>query len=126
MSQVHENDIYYTEVVTHDATALCSFYEKMHGWQFQSMGAAMGNSFVAVLPNGSRCGVREPLNENEKLKPLVRTYVKVPDAEQACKRAEELGAVIALEPTELPGQGKIAIYIIHGIEQGVWVPLEKK
>ena len=35
-------------------------------------------------------------------------------------RAEALGGKLALEPTELPGQGKIAIYLLGGIEQGLW------
>jgi len=35
-------------------------------------------------------------------------------------RVTESGAEIALEPTEIPGQGTIAIYIHGGIQQGLW------
>jgi predicted enzyme related to lactoylglutathione lyase len=33
----------------------------------------------------------------------VRTYLRVSDIEIAVQKAEQLGAEIALEPTELPG-----------------------
>ena len=42
------------------------------------------------------------------------------DIEPAVQAAAQLGATIALEPMEIPGQGKIAIYLYGGIEQGLW------
>jgi hypothetical protein len=36
------------------------------------------------------------------------------------QRAAELGATIALEPIEIPGRGRVAIYFVGGIEQGLW------
>jgi len=50
----------------------------------------------------------------------VRTYLRVTDIETAVQEAGQLGAEIALEPVEIPGQGKIAIYQHGGIEQGLW------
>jgi len=32
----------------------------------------------------------------------------------------ELGAEIALDSMEIPGQGRIAVYCHGGIEQGLW------
>jgi predicted enzyme related to lactoylglutathione lyase len=57
---------------------------------------------------------------HEMEKPLTRTYVRVPDAEAAVKRAEALGAKVGLPPMNIPGHGTIAIYFIGGVEQGVW------
>ena len=70
------------------------------------------------LPDGSLCGIRTPLHEMEK--PTVRVYVRVDDIEATIKRVEGTGAEIALEPVEIPGHGKIAIYVHGGIEQGLW------
>ena len=82
------------------------------------MGAELGNAFVAKLPDGSLCGIRAPMHEQEK--PVVRTYLRVTDIATAVRAAAQLGAKIALEPVEIPGHGKIAIYMYGGIEQGLW------
>ena len=67
--------------------------------------------------SGSR-GIRAPLRDQEK--PIVRTYLRVTDIEKAVEKAALLGGKIALEPVEIPGQGKIAIYRFGGVEQGLW------
>ena len=115
---VPENAVYYVEVVSNDVAGTRALYEKAYGWRFEPMGPEMGNSFVAPLPNGARFGIRAPLRADEA--PIVRTYLRVKDIERAAKAAQELGAKVALEPTELPGQGRIAIYLLGGIEQGLW------
>ncbi|MEO0630653.1 MAG: hydroxylase, partial [Planctomycetota bacterium] len=38
----------------------------------------------------------------------------------AVKEAEAAGATIALPPMELPGEGTCAIYILGGIDHGLW------
>lgn len=57
---VAENTVHYLEIVTPDAAAAVSFYEQLYGWRFQQMGPELGSSYVAELPNGSRCGIRAP------------------------------------------------------------------
>lgn len=115
---VAENTVHYLEIVTPDAAAAVAFYEQLYGWRFQQMGPELGSSYVAELPNGSRCGIRAPMHELEK--PIVRTYVRVADLKQAAARAEQLGAMLALPYMEIPGHGTIAIYIHGGVEQGLW------
>jgi predicted enzyme related to lactoylglutathione lyase len=58
------------------------------------------------------------MHEHEK--PIVRVYVRVKNIDAAVKRAQEQGAIIALEPMEMPGYGRIAIYFHGEIEQGLW------
>lgn len=115
---VPENTIHYLEIVTPDPEAACSLYGTAYGWAFEAKGPEWGNSFVASLPDGSLCGIRSPLHEQET--PTVRTYLRVDDLEAAVRKAEQLGAVIALDSMEIPGQGKIAVYLFGGIEQGLW------
>ena len=50
----------------------------------------------------------------------MRTHIRVADIEDSIERAAKLGATVALGPTEMPGRGMIAIYLVGGIEQGIW------
>ncbi|HEU4642550.1 MAG TPA: hypothetical protein VFS44_08855 [Gemmatimonadaceae bacterium] len=116
---VPEHAVYYMEVVTNDVSGARTLYHQVYGWDFQAMGPELGNSFVAELPDGSRCGIRAPMHEQER--PIVRTYIRVNDIERAARRVEALGGMLALPPMEIPGHGTIAIYIMAGgIEQGLW------
>jgi len=115
---VPESCIHYLEIVTSDPEAARDLYSEAYGWTFSAMEPELGNAFVASLPDGSLCGIRAPMSEHET--PIVRTYLMVADVENAVRDAERLGATIALGPTELPGHGRIAIYMVGGIEQGIW------
>lgn len=115
---VPEHAVYYLEIVTPDIEAASAFYADAYGWSFEPEAPELGNARVATLPDGSLCGIRAPMRATEL--PILRTYLRVADVEAATARAEELGAVIALGPTELPGRGKIAIFLLGGIEQGIW------
>ena len=115
---VAENEIHYLEIVTPDLEAARDLYAKAYGWTFGDSVPELGNAYVASLPNGSRCGIRAPMHDQET--PTVRPYVRVTDIDTAVAEAVELGAELALGATEIPGQGSIAIYIIGGIQQGLW------
>ena len=66
-----------------------------------------------------KIGVRAPMREDEQ--PVVRPYVLVEDIEAAVKAAQAAGAEIAMPSTEIPGgHGKFAIYILGGIQHGLW------
>ena len=115
---VSEHAVYYLEIVTTDVQATSDFYANAYGWQFEPEAPELGHARVATLPDGSLCGIRAPMHDQEK--PLVRTYLRVADIEAAVNQAAQLGGVIALEHMEIPGRGKIAIYFLGGIEQGLW------
>lgn len=115
---VPKHDVHYLEIVAADAEAARDFYSEAYGWNFADAAPELGNAFVAGLPNGSLCGIRTPMHEQEK--PTVRTYLRVDDIKSSVERAEKLGATVALGATELPGRGTIAIYLLGGIEQGIW------
>ena len=115
---VEPGAIHYFEIITDDVAGTCRSYEAVYGWRFEPEDPVLGGARVAQLPDGSLCGVRAPMHDQEE--PIVRNYVRVDDVEQAVAAARDTGAFVALEPTELPGHGTIAIYFIGGIEQGVW------
>ncbi len=49
-----------------------------------------------------------------------RSWRCLTDIRASVEMASKLGAAVALEPVELPGQGMIAIYLHGGIEHGLW------
>ncbi len=115
---VPEHAIHYLEIVTPDAGAVRDFYSQAFGWKFSEATPELGNAYFASMPGGSLCGIRGLLSDHEK--PIVRIYLRVDDIHAATLKAKELGATIALEPTEISGRGDIAIYLLGGIEQGIW------
>jgi len=115
---VPEHGIHYLELVTTEPQVLRDFYSKAYGWEFSEATPELGGAYFAFMSNGSLWAIRGPMRESEA--PVIRTYLRVHDIESAMKDAEELGALIALGPMEIPGRGIIAIYILGGIEQGLW------
>ncbi len=110
--------IHYLEIVTPRVEETCAALAKAHGVTFGEPVAGLGNARTASLGDGGRLGVRAPLREDEA--PVVRPYVLVKDIEAAVKAAEAAGARIAVPPMEIPGQGTFAIYLLGGIDHGLW------
>ena len=114
--------IHYLEIVTPEVDATCAALAAVHGVEFGGPVVELGNARTAMLTGGGRIGVRAPMRETEA--PVVRPYVRVRDIAAAARAAESAGGQIALPPTEIPGQGTIVIYIMGGIEHGLWQPIE--
>lgn len=110
--------IHYLEIVTADFDAVCATYEAAHGVQFGEPDPGLGGARTAGLPDGSLVGVRAPLRDDED--PVVRPYWLVADLERAVAAAEESGGTIAHPPMEIPGHGRFAIYLLGGIDHGLW------
>lgn len=115
---VPDNDVHYLEIVTPDPEATSRFYADAYGWTFGPATPELGSALMAPLPGGGLCGIRAPMSADEQ--PIVRTYLRVADVAAASRRAAELGASVALEPIALGTYGTIAIYMIGGIQQGIW------
>lgn len=110
--------VQYLEIVTPSVNETCEALAAAHGVVFSEPIAALGNARTANLKDGGRIGVRAPMRATEA--PVVRPYVLVDDIEQAVKAAEAAGATVALPPMNIPGQGTFSIYILGGIEHGLW------
>ncbi len=111
--------VQYLEIVTPLVNETCDALAHAHGVVFSEPIAEFGNARTADLEDGGRIGVRAPMRDTEE--PVVRPYVLVDDIEAAVKAAEAAGAKVALPPMEIPGgQGTFSIYILGGIEHGLW------
>ncbi|MEM7661413.1 MAG: hydroxylase [Pseudomonadota bacterium] len=110
--------IYYLEIVTPKVDETCAALATQHGVSFSAPEAMLGNARIAALEGGGRVSVRAPMRDDEE--PVVRPYMLVDDIEAASAIAEANGAEFAMRATEIPGQGKFAIYILGGIQHGLW------
>lgn len=110
--------VHYLEIVTPDVDAVCRAYSQSHGVTFSEPEAGLGNARTGALLDGGKIGVRAPMHETEE--PVVRPYLLVDDIEGAIDAAVKNGGEIAHPPMELPGHGTFAIFILGGIQHGVW------
>ncbi len=110
--------VQYLEIVTPQVNETCAALARAHGVVFGEAVAALGNARTAKLKDGGRIGVRAPMRATEQ--PVVRPYILVDDIEAAVKAAKAAGAEIALPPMEIPDHGTFSIYILGGIEHGLW------
>ncbi len=110
--------VQYLEIVTPMVEETCDVLAGAHGVEFGDPIPEFGNARTASLSSGGRIGVRAPLRADEE--PVVRPYVLVDDIEAAVEAAKAVGAEIAIPPMEIPGQGRFAIYLLGGIDHGLW------
>lgn len=110
--------VHYLEIVSSSVDQTCEALEEAHGVEFGEPVPELGNARTADLDQGGRLGVRAPMRDDEK--PVVRPYLLVEDIEAAVKAAERAGGIIAMPPTKIPGQGTFSIYLLGGIEHGLW------
>ena len=108
----------FLEIVTPELEATITTLEAVHGVTFGEAVPELGNARTAALRDGGVVSVRAPMRSTET--PVVRPYVLTDDIDAAVKAAKGRGAEIAIGPMEIPGQGRFAIYILGGIEHGLW------
>ncbi len=108
----------YLEFVTPDVDATCHALEELRGVNFGDPIPEFGFARTAELASGGLIGVRAPMRATEA--PVVRPYLLVPDIEAALQAAESAGGEVALPATEIPGRGKFAIYLLGGLDHGLW------
>ncbi len=110
--------IHYLEIVVADVEAACALYEKQHSVSFSEPQPELGGARITELSGGGLIGIRAPLRTDEA--PIVRPYSRVEDLDAAVELARLAGAEIALPTMTIEGRGTIAIYIMAGIEYGLW------
>ena len=110
--------IHYLEIVTKEVDAVCSAYAAANGVQFCEPDAGLDNARTAMLPGGGLVGIRAPMHDAEE--PVVRPYWLIDDTEEAIAAAVKAGGEVAHPPTEIPGHGTFAIYILGGVHHGFW------
>ncbi len=97
--------IVYAELHTPRPAACREFYSRLFGWEMKHHEAV---DYTEVdTGEGPGAGVMG-LAPHDGGRPQWVTYVGVPDVDAAAARAVELGAVVVVPRTEIPGQGWFA------------------
>jgi predicted enzyme related to lactoylglutathione lyase len=110
--------VHYLEIVSNDVDTLTGLYQRIHGLSFGRPDPDLGQARVATGADGTLVGIRKPLAAHEQ--PIVRTYLAVEDIQQAVKKAEEHGAIVAYPPTRQGQRGTFAIVIQGDAQHGLW------
>jgi predicted enzyme related to lactoylglutathione lyase len=110
--------VHYLEIVSNDIDTLTALYQRMHGLSFGPPDPDLGQARVATRADGTLVGIRKPLAAHEQ--PIIRTYLAVDDIQQAVKKAEDSGAMIAYPPTRQGQRGTFAIVIQGDVQHGLW------
>lgn len=110
--------VHYLEIVAEDVEAQCAALESVHGISFGEPVADLGQAHLAKMPDGSMIGVRAPMAAHEQ--PIIRTYLEVADVAKALADAEAAGAMIAYGPAPQGDTGTWGIYILGGVQFGLW------
>jgi hypothetical protein len=96
-------------LASHPATAL-RFYPAVFGWGTQEHRAPGGGEpYTMWTAHGRPIGGLMPLPGDAKTPTSWLPYFGVPDVDAAVMRAEEEGAVVAVQPADIPGTGRYAV-----------------
>lgn len=109
---------HYIEIVSAAVDKQCQVLEQVNGLTFGPEVPELGNAKVAKMADGTMIGVRAPMAAHEK--PITRLYFEVDDINEAVKKAKAAGGLIAYPPTKQGKTGTWAIYILDGIQYGLW------
>jgi predicted enzyme related to lactoylglutathione lyase len=111
-------NIHYLEIVTNDVDREVKLFETAQQLEFGEPVPELGGARIAAAPMGGSIAVRSPLRDTEM--PVVRPYFLTETIAQTVDALDKQGAEIALPPTQIEGRGTFAIYIVGGIEYGLW------
>jgi predicted enzyme related to lactoylglutathione lyase len=107
------------DITARDAARSRAFYSELFGWEIH-VDPAMDYGIVAAGDDRLRGGIGQA-GDGSPHPPGVVVYVAVADVDEALQRAERLGGTRALDPWEIPGLGKMAVFEDpEGNRVGLW------
>ena len=106
-----------------DAPRAIEFYGELFGWRALTQGAN-GGTFVRLKYQEHDVGSVYPMRDAARSAGVPShwtPYVRVNDAQAACRTAKELGGSIAVDPFQVEGVARIALIVDPtGAPFGVW------
>jgi uncharacterized protein len=113
----------WVELGTPDIDAAAAFYGDLFGWEIpeQPNSAQLGGYRRAKKNGKDVAGVAPLMQEGQP--PAWSTYVSVADAEATTAAIREAGGTVHVEPMDVVGLGKMAVYADPtGAHFGIWEP----
>ncbi len=97
------------ELMTTDVAAAKAFYSKLFGWETEDM-SQPGMNYTVVKAGGEGIGgIMAIPKEAQGTPPAWNTYVTVADVDKTAKIAEQLGAKLCVQPSDIPGVGRFCV-----------------
>jgi uncharacterized protein len=118
----------WAELVTTDVDAARKFYSEVLGWhEFEVAGPEAGNYTTPKVDGQTAAGIATQQEEEKKMgvPPHWNTYISVESADDAAKKAKDLGANVVVEPFDVMDLGRMAVVLDPvGAAICVWEPKE--
>jgi predicted enzyme related to lactoylglutathione lyase len=98
----------WNELSTQDAKAAIAFYEKVFGFTHDETPMPGGTYYVLNQGGRARAGI---FPAQQPMPTMWTPYVAVDDCDATVAKASELGARVCMPSTDIPGVGRLAMFI---------------
>jgi len=99
----------WNELMTKDIAGAKKFYTALFGWKTEDMDMPMGKYTMFSAGPAPAGGLMELKPQQKTATPAWMPYVTVEDVDKSTKKAETLGAKVAVPPTDIPNMGRFSI-----------------
>lgn len=100
----------WSELATSDPDKASEFYGSLFGWTIKTMGPEMGGYRIAHVGESGVGGIMGIAPGANGMRPAWGVYVTVDDCDATLARAKALGGTVCVEPMEIPGVGRMAVF----------------
>ena len=100
----------WSELVTSDPAAASGFYSQLFGWTVKELGPEMNGYRVANIGSDGVGGIMAVPAQAQGMPPNWGVYVTVKNLDETLATAQQLGALIRMEPMDVPGVGRMAVF----------------
>ncbi len=97
------------DLMTTDVTKALEFYTALFGWERRPFDLGPAGTYDMLYAGEVGIGGMVPLDEGAGHPPHWIAYVSVPDVDEACRKAEGMGATTHVPPTDIPTVGRFAV-----------------
>ncbi|MGE3797088.1 MAG: VOC family protein [Thermomicrobiales bacterium] len=109
--------IVWHDLMTTDPEKSKAFFAELFGWTTEERDMHGGVTYTTLKTAGKPFGGLVPLEPDAGIPSHWISYVTTDDVDAFCARASDMGATIAVQPTDIPGVGRFAVV---ADAQGAW------
>jgi predicted enzyme related to lactoylglutathione lyase len=118
MTPAIANPVVHLELHTANLPRAVGFYTRLFGWKAETIRVGC-SSYLALGLSGRLDG---GVVEHDSDQPLWLPYVEVDEIDEATERAEQLGAVVRLDPREGPAGWRSVLETPAAGQIALWQP----
>ncbi|MFO0614692.1 MAG: VOC family protein [Polyangiaceae bacterium] len=99
------------ELITPEPKATVGFYGELLGWTSSEVDMGPMGKYTLFKSNGVDCAGAIAPPPGKNIPPSWLGYTTTPDVDAAAKKAASLGGKIMMEPSDIPGIGRFAVFV---------------